>query len=97
MHLELMWHCGSHHGCEFFRDDVLAHSAAAFSRHVPGATMDRITPAARLVLRKTAASSAEGEVLVRRLALAWLAFDGHAHGLGPAIMITIRRSDRSAH
>jgi hypothetical protein len=94
MQLELMWQCGGHHGCERFAGNLLAHSAEAFSRHVPGVTIDRITPAARLVLRRTAASSAEGDLLARRLALAWLAFDEVADAGGPGITITIRRSER---
>jgi hypothetical protein len=97
MQLELMWHCGSHYGSELFRDDLLAHSAAAFSRHVPSTTTERITPAARLVLRRTAGSCAEGEVLVRRLALAWLAFSELGDNSGPAITITIRRSNHRTH
>ena len=97
MQLELMWHCGSHHGSELFRDDLLARSAAAFHRHVPATALDRITPAARMVLQRTAASSGEGEMLVRRLALAWLAFSTLTDSAGPAITITIRRSQRTVH
>jgi hypothetical protein len=97
MQLELMWHCGPHYGSEVFCDDLLANSAVAFSRHVPSTTTDRITPAARHVLRRTAASCAEGEVLVRRLALAWLAFSELGDNAGPAITITIRRPDHKTH
>jgi hypothetical protein len=96
MQLELMWHCGSHQGCELFRDDLLAHSAAEFFRHVPEMPLDRLTPAARTVLRRTAASRTETEIMVRRYALAWLALSDLRDSRGPVITIAIRRSDRNA-
>jgi hypothetical protein len=97
MQLELMWQCGSHHGSELFRDDLLTHSAEAFFRHVADLSIDHLTPAACTVLRRTAASRTEAEVLVRRYALAWLAFSEPEANSGPVISITIRRSDYVVH
>jgi hypothetical protein len=97
MQLELMWQCGSHHGSELFRDDLLAHSAVAFFKHVADLSIDHLTPAACTVLRRTAGSCTEAEILVRRYALAWLAFSEPEAGKGPAISVTIRRSNHVVH
>ena len=96
MQLELMWHCGAHHGRELFRDNLLARSAATFFSFAPGTAADRLTPAARQVLRRTAASCVELECILRRQALAWLAFNDLTDSSGPAITIAIRRLDHDA-
>jgi hypothetical protein len=97
MQLELIWQCGSHHGSELFRGDLLAHAAAEFGRQAAAMSIDSLTPAARMVLRRTAASRTEGEILVRRYALAWLAFSQSGESAGPGITIAIRRSDHAVH
>lgn len=97
MQLELMWHCGAHHGCERYRGDLLTHSAVEFSRHIQGVPVDGLTPAACALLQRTAAGCTGTDLLVRRYALAWLAFSDLKDRSGPAITITIQRSDRDAH
>jgi hypothetical protein len=97
MQLELNWQCGSHQGCERIRDDLLKNLAEEFFRHVPAMPVDRLTPAACIVLRRTAASCTDAEILARRYALAWLAFSDLRDGARPGITITLRRSDRNIH
>jgi hypothetical protein len=97
MQLELTWHCGSHHGSELFHGDLLAYSAAVFFRYAGDRPIDGLTPAARLVLRRTAASQTEAEIMARRYALAWLAFSEPVDRGTPGITIAVRRAEHGIH
>ena len=96
MQLELMWHYGQHHGCERYRGNLLAHLAVEFSRQIPSVPVDGLTPAACALLQRTAGGCSETDLLVRRYALAWLAFSDLKDWSGP-ITITIQHRDRDIH